>query len=229
MSTKRILLVEDEEDLRELMILHLRSEGFEIKSFETGEDAKLHLEEKNAPQYDLAVFDWMLPGISGLQLTKKFGSMMPVLMVTARASSGDIVMGLESGADDYVTKPFEIPVFIARVNALLRRRDKQKPASDAIKIGNLTVHVSKVQVRCGKNEIVLTATEFRILVALIENAGRVLTRQKLIESVQGPGINVVGRTIDTHVLALRKKLGPCAALIETMRGIGYRLREGDEK
>lgn len=237
----KILVVEDETDVRDLMTLHLKREGFEAVIASDGEEA-IRLLRENA--YDLVVLDWMLPGVSGLEICKQINRKYPVLMVTARADTTDIVLGLEMGADDYVTKPFEIPVFMARVRALLRRGPlptfsgaesllkPSKPSSnlndpsekfELIELGALRVKVEAHQVFCGNEEIPLTPSEFKLLTALVRNRGRVLTRDRLIELVQGQGVAVVDRAIDTHVFGLRKKLGPCADLIETIRGVGYRV------
>jgi two-component system phosphate regulon response regulator PhoB len=174
----------------------------------------------------------MLPGVSGLDLCKKIrsdqsaaGAQVPVLMVTARAHPSDIVVGLEVGADDYLTKPFDLPVFLARVRALLRRASPQQEASArGFEVGELALDLESYQVTCGKKELQLTPSEFKLLVALVRNRGRVLTRERLIDLVQGEGVTVVDRAIDTHVFGLRKKMGKCADIIETIRGVGYRIR-----
>ncbi len=222
----KVLLVEDEEDLAELMQLHLKSEGLDVTWLENGEDA---LEQAGRENFQLAILDWMLPGISGLEICKALKGKLPILMVTARSSSADLVLGLEMGADDYVVKPFEIPVFTARVRALLRRggafgASAELAQKKIFEMGDLAVDVAKVEARCGKAEIKLTASEFKLLVALLENQGKVLSREMLVKAIQGQGVTVVGRTIDTHVLAIRKKLGQCSDLIETIRGVGYRVK-----
>jgi two-component system, OmpR family, phosphate regulon response regulator PhoB len=217
-----ILVVEDEKDVKDLMLLHLKRENYEALGVENGEEA-LKLIQEN--QYNLVVLDWMLPGISGLEICKKIDHKFPVLMVTARADTADIVLGLEMGADDYITKPFEISVFLARVRALMRRaypQDKNEEG-EKIHVGNLTVHLEAHKVSCGTEEIPLTPSEFKLLAALMKHRGKVLSREKLIELVQGQGVVVVDRAIDTHVFGLRKKLGPCADVIETIRGVGYRV------
>lgn len=217
----KILLVEDEEDVKDLMLVHLKSEGYETTWVESGEDA---LENLDKTGFNLVILDWMLPGISGLETCKKIGGRVPVLMVTARSSAADIVLGLEMGADDYITKPFEIPIFTARIRALLRRGQKSVSEQKHFEIGNLSIDVPSVKVFNGNKEISLTSYEFKLLVALLENQGKVLSREMLVKLIQGAGITVVGRTIDTHILSLRKKLGEVADFIETVRGIGYRIR-----
>lgn len=227
-SAARVLIVEDERDIAELMGLHLKREGHEISVVEDGEQALRQIE---ASPYDLMVLDWMLPGLSGLEVCKRlrghaeYPGTVPVLMVTARAHASDIVLGLEMGADDYLTKPFELPVFLARVRALLRRsKQPTETAGKRMAMGDLTVDLDTYKVACGKKELQLTPSEFKLLVALMRSQGRVLTREMLIDMVQGEGVTVVDRAIDTHVFGLRKKLGRCADLIETIRGVGYRIR-----
>jgi two-component system phosphate regulon response regulator PhoB len=218
----KILVIEDEKDVRDLMILHLKREGYNTFQTENGEEA-LHLLEQN--HYDAVILDWMLPGVSGLDICKKINQKIPVLMVTARADTSDIVLGLEMGADDYVTKPFEIPVFLARVRALLRRTLISYENNDLgkIQVGNLKINIEAHRAFCDEEEITLTPSEFKLLTALMQNRGKVLSREKLIELVQGEGVAVVDRAIDTHVFGLRKKLGPCSDIIETIRGVGYRI------
>jgi len=228
MSTSKVLLVEDEADVRELMLLHLKREGLETTGVENGEEA-LKLLQTN--QYELVVLDWMLPGLSGLEICKRIrnqnptGSQLPILMVTARADTADIVIGLEMGADDYITKPFDIPVFLARVRALIRRSQVslQGPVS-RYQCGELVLDTEEHRVSCGKEELDLTPSEFKLLAALMSNQGRVLSRERLIDLVQGQGVAVVDRAIDTHVFGLRKKLGACSEVVETIRGVGYRVR-----
>jgi two-component system phosphate regulon response regulator PhoB len=220
---ERVLVVEDESDIRGLMTMHLGREGFDVIAAEDGEKAlKLVSEGK----FDLAVLDWMLPGVSGLEICKKLAGRVPILMVTARADAADIVLGLEMGADDYVTKPFEIPVFLARVRALLRRARSAAPGEnpDWLKCGELKLNTAEHRAWRADEELKLTLSEFKLLAALLQNRGRVLSREKLISLVQGAGVNVTDRTIDTHVFGLRKKLETSAELIETIRGVGYRVK-----
>jgi two-component system phosphate regulon response regulator PhoB len=218
----RVLVVEDEADIRQLMQLHLSREGVEVQVAENGENG---LQLFNEKQFDLAVLDWMLPGLSGLDICRKINGKVPVLMVTARADTADIVLGLEAGADDYITKPFEIPVFLARVRALLRRtKGLVGKKSEWIEVEGLRLNIAEHKAMQNGESLELTASEFKLMGALLESRGKVLSRKRLIQLVQGEDINVTDRTVDTHVFGLRKKLGAGADLIETIRGVGYRVK-----
>ncbi len=222
MKKHRILVVEDENDIRELIFLHLSREGHQVESCGNGQEA-LELLKKN--EYHLVVLDWMLPEKSGLEITKEIRKSkkhddLGILMVTAKSANSDLVLGLEAGADDYLVKPFELSVLMARARALLRRTEK--PGSQ-LQLGPLVIDEAAHEAHLQGQVISLTPYEFKLLVTLAQNKGRVLTRDKLIEEVQGSGVAVVERAIDTHVFGLRKKLGECADLIETVRGVGYRI------
>lgn len=226
-SKKKILIVEDEADVRDLIVLQLTREGYAAEATGNGETA-LNLFEKG--QYDLCIVDWMMPGLNGLEVSRairnQFKSSIPVLMVTARAEAADIVLGLEAGADDYVTKPFEVPVLLARVRALLRRTQSIKPseASNVIEIASIRIDVAAHEVTHEGASIPLTPSEFNILLALAQNRGRVLTRDRLIDLIRGVDVSIVSRAIDTHVFGLRKKLGEASDIVETIRGVGYRIK-----
>jgi two-component system phosphate regulon response regulator PhoB len=216
----KILVIEDEKDVKDLMLLHLKREAYEAFGVEDGEEALKLIQFQN---YDLVILDWMLPGLSGLEICKKIQGKLPILMVTARADTSDIVLGLEMGADDYITKPFEIPVFLARVRALIRRAQSvSEPGAERVQMGDLSIDFEAYRVICCSSEIPLTPSEFKLLAALVKNRGRVLSRDKLIQLVQGQGVIVIDRAIDTHIFGLRKKLGDCANFVETIRGVGYR-------
>jgi two-component system, OmpR family, phosphate regulon response regulator PhoB len=235
---ERVLVVEDEDEIRELIALHLRREGLIVDSVASAEEAFQLIEKNN---YTLYALDWMLPGASGVEITKRLransgqstGSVTEpaILMITARAESADIVAGLEAGADDYLTKPFEPSVLLARVRALLRRAQRSASLAsgaststdEIVRIGGLSLDPGTYEVKCCDDPIQLTPSEFKLLMALATSRGRVLTREGLIQQVQGDGVSVVGRTVDTHVFGLRKKLGDCADIIETIRGVGYRV------
>ncbi len=223
-----ILIIEDEKEIRDLMALHLLRQSYLVKEVGSVEEGLVQLEKTGAA---LIILDWMLPGKSGIEflgILKKQSSPPPVLMVTARSEPEDIVEGLESGADDFLTKPFEPSVLLARVKALLRRKEILKPnaqsATNEISIYGLSINPDTYSVLLENEKLHLTPSEFKLLLTMIQMRGRVLTRDQLIEEIQGEGINVVGRTIDTHVFGLRKKLGAWSDNVETSRGIGYRVR-----
>jgi len=222
MGKSRILVVEDENDIRELILLHVEREGHIVDSCSNGAEALKKIQEN---EYDLVMLDWMLPEKSGLEITKEIRKSskhkdLGILMVTAKSSNADLIMGLESGADDYLVKPFELSVLMARARALLRRTDKK---GEALELGPLTIDEDAHEARVNGEMISLTPYEFKLLATLAQNKGRVLTRDRLIQEVQGGGVAVVERAIDTHVFGLRKKLGESADLIETVRGVGYRI------
>jgi two-component system phosphate regulon response regulator PhoB len=222
MAKSKILVVEDESDIRELIVLHLSREGHLVESCANGADALERIRENG---FDLLVLDWMLPGKSGLEITKEVrrakGYDSPrILMVTAKAANSDLVLGLEAGADDYLVKPFELSVLNARARALLRRTEKR---GSSLELGPLVIDEGAHEARLHGQAINLTPYEFKLLVTLASHRGRVLTRDRLIQEVQGGGVAVVERAIDTHVFGLRKKLGESADLIETVRGVGYRI------
>ena len=226
-----ILVVEDEKDICQLMCLHLNRQDYLTQAAGDGIKAYECL-EKTA--FDLIILDWMLPGMNGLELLiwirdkNPINKRAPVLFVTAKSEPEDIVRALESGADDYIVKPFDLRVLMARVQSLLRRREmkdllnKDKKES-SLSVGNLTLDRSSHKVFIKDQEISLTLSEFLLLETLLMNQGKVLSRQQLINYVQGESTNVTGRTIDTHTSVLRKKIGEYGRLIETVRGVGYRI------
>ncbi|MDG0817982.1 response regulator transcription factor [Bdellovibrio svalbardensis] len=223
-----VLVVEDEQEIRELMALHLLRQGFRVTECTSAEEALNEMAKNN---FQLFVLDWMLPGLSGVDIVEKIKAInrkSPVLMVTAKTEPQDIVMGLEKGADDFLSKPFNPAVFIARVKALVRRAEvglatAGKP-DDEVLVAGLRVNFKSYDISYNNEALHLTPSEFKLLGALVQNLGVVLTREQLIENIQGEGINVVGRTIDTHVFGLRKKLGEWGDRIETIRGVGYRVK-----
>jgi two-component system, OmpR family, alkaline phosphatase synthesis response regulator PhoP len=222
-----ILVIDDEDDLVELVRYNLAREGFHVIAAHDGESG-LRLVDQKSP--DLVVVDLMLPGIDGLEVCRRLRAesrtfKLPIVMLTAKSSESDRVVGLEIGADDYITKPFSPSELVARVKALLRRAAGFEQPSQLIKCGDLTVDLAKHEVSCGNARIDLTATEFRLLQMLAAHPGRVYSRSELIDGVLGSNVAVLDRTIDVHVMALRKKLGESAAFIETIRGFGYRFRE----
>lgn len=231
-SRKSVLVVEDEGEIRQLIVLHLKREGFNVVEAADGEDGRRAL---MSGHFDLAVFDWMVPSLSGLELTRWMRKQTehrqtPILFVTAKTEPEHIASGLDAGADDYLTKPFDTLVLMARVNALLRRREwlntqtEDANNSDPLVLGDLQLHPQTYEVTLGGQPLELTRSEFRLLECLLMGQGKVCSRESLIERIQGEGVNVVGRTVDTHVFGLRKKLGSFSDSIETVRGVGYRVR-----
>ena len=218
-----VLVVEDEIDVRELLVLHLKREGYTVSAFEDAESAIVALKQEN---FDLAILDWMLPKMSGLDLCKHIRSQattnIPILLLTARADTMDKVLGLEIGADDYLTKPFEIREFVARVRALFRRASQNVVQEQ--NIGPLKLNNASKKIFDGDQELSLTPNEFKLLATLMQKPGVTFERTELIKLIQGPGVAVVDRTIDTTVLGLRKKLGDKADWVETVRGFGYRYK-----
>ncbi|MGZ3668237.1 MAG: response regulator transcription factor [Bdellovibrionota bacterium] len=226
MQHAKILVVEDETDIRDLIVLHLTREGHKVEACGNGLEA---MQRATTEHFDLLVLDWMLPEKSGLEILKELRNTtghekVAVLMVTAKGANSDLVMGLENGADDYLVKPFELSVLMARARALLRRLDRKEPTA-RLMMGPLEIDEAAHEARLEGKAISLTPYEFKLLVTLAQNQGRVLTRDQLIREVQGGGVSVVERAIDTHVFGLRKKLGAAADLIETVRGVGYRIAQ----
>ena len=227
MSEKVIAIVDDEEDIVELVSHHLKREGFKVKEFLNGRDFLLFI-ESIVP--DLTILDIMLPGIDGLEICrilkgKQRTSSLPIIMLTAKASEADVVVGLELGADDYIVKPFSPRELIARVKSLLRRTSKKEVGVSTIKIGPLSLNSEKYEVTVNGKKIDLTTTEFKILEVLLERTGSVFTRDQLLKKKRlwGDDKLVYDRTIDVHIKNLREKLGVVGNMIKTIRGIGYKL------
>ncbi len=220
----RLLVVEDDAALAELIGFNLEAEGYAPVIAETAEDAELLLGED---QFDLIVLDWMLPGMSGIELCRRIRrrdetQTVPILMLTARGEEGDRVRGLSTGADDYVVKPFSVPELMARVQALLRRASPQRVA-DTLQRGDISLDRAAHRVTRKAREVRLGPTEFRLLEYFMENAGRVLSREQLLDGVWGRDTYIDGRTVDVHVGRLRKALirGSESDPIRTVRGTGY--------
>jgi len=230
MAEKVIAIVEDEEDIVELVSHHLKREGLRVKEFHNGRDFLSFL-ESIIP--DLVLLDIMLPGIDGLEIcrmlkNKNRTSKLPIIMLTAKASEADVVVGLELGADDYIVKPFSPRELVARVKSLLRRSGIKEVQDENLKIGPISLNPDKFDVKVNGNKIGLTTTEFKILEALIQRRGAVFTRDQLLKKKRlwGDDKLVYDRTIDVHIKNLREKLGKAGNMIKTIRGIGYKL-EGD--
>lgn len=229
-NPSQILVVEDEQDIRQLMCLHLSRKGHNIEEAVNGSKAYEILDQKS---FDLIILDWMLPGMSGLELLSWIRNkprplgVTPILFVTAKSEPENIVKALQTGADDYLVKPFDLRVLMARVSSLLRRheiRELEKSDSQSkLTIGNLTLDREAHKVFIQNQEVILTLSEFLLLETLLKNQGKVLSRQQLASYILGEETNVTSRTIDTHTSILRKKIGDYGKLIETVRGVGYRI------
>jgi two-component system alkaline phosphatase synthesis response regulator PhoP len=228
MAKERVLVVDDEEDILELVEYNLSRNGFEVTTVTSGEKA-LAIARGAVP--DLVVLDLMLPGLDGLEtcrLLKRDPRTrdVPVLMLTARGDETDIVRGLEMGADDYVTKPFSPRVLLARVRAVLRRREEESSDDQArLERGGIIIDPRRHEVSVDGETVQLTATEFRLLHLLARRPGWVFTRQQIIDQVQGEDVAVTPRSVDVHLVALRRKLLHRGEVLETVRGVGYRYKD----
>jgi DNA-binding response OmpR family regulator len=220
-----VAVVDDERDIVELVSVHLRKAGYEVEGFG---DAEAFLEFMEERRPDIVILDLMLPDIDGLEICKTLRSedrwsSIPIIMLTARTGETDKVLGLELGADDYVTKPFSPRELIARVKAVLRRRPGEADARE-IRVGSLlAIDSDRYEVRVEGRRVDLTPTEFRILKFLSTNRGRVFTRDQILDHLWGHEKAVVDRTVDVHIRNIREKLGRAARLIRNVRGIGYKV------
>lgn len=219
-----IYLVEDDNSIRELVAYTLHSAGFQAEGFERP-SAFWHACETELP--DLVLLDLMLPEEDGISILKKLRQAsqtkkLPIILLTAKSSEYDKIMGLDSGADDYVAKPFSMMELLARVKALLRRTEKAE-AEVIYSMGGLTINKTRHEVKTDGALVALTLKEFDLLCLLLENKGRVLTRDQLLNSIWGYGFDGENRTVDVHIRTLRQKLGKCGEYIETVRGVGYKI------
>ena len=226
MVEKRILIVEDEPAIAEVLEYNLAKEGYEV-GIDCRGDTALETIRRNPP--DLVILDLMLPGLDGLELTRFLKrdsrtSQIPLLMLTAKSEEVDRIVGLELGADDYITKPFSPREVVLRVKAVLRRGMGSEEGKDFLEVGDIRLDVAGHRLLLAADEIPLTATEFRLLRLLIERRNRVQTREILLTDVWRYSEDVDSRTVDTHIRRLRRKLGAEADRIETVVGVGYRLR-----
>ena len=224
---RTILVIDDEPELVKLLDYNLTKAGYLVLSARDGETG-LGSARKHAP--DAIILDVMMPGLDGWEVCKRLRqdpstSALPILMLTAKAEEGDRVLGLELGADDYVTKPFGVRELLARVKALLRRSEVASSSPEVLKSGKIVLDSSRRTVTSSGKPVALTATEFNLLKALAEKQGRVISREDLLSLARGDDVAVMDRTVDVHVAALRKKLGKNGETIETVRGVGYRLKE----
>ena len=230
MNQTKIIVVEDEPDILELVSYNLKREGFIVASTDDGNSA-CPLVEKEQPA--LVILDLMLPGIDGLEICRQLKSSaitknIPIIMMTAKSEETDIVLGLGLGADDYVSKPFRPKELIARVKAVLRRSFNEETLiseqDKVIKLGAVTIYPEQYQLKIDGEMVVLTLSEFRILSKMAASPNRVFSREQLLIETGGDQVVVLDRNIDVHIRAIRKALADYDGLIETVRGVGYRLR-----
>jgi DNA-binding response OmpR family regulator len=225
----KILVVDDETDVIDLLVINLRVEGFNVIAVEDGATA---LAKARAEKPSLIILDLMLPKMSGLEICKVLKSdistrNIPIIMLTAKAEEVDKIVGLELGADDYVTKPFSPRELMLRVNRSLRRGKDKTPSVEKLTIGELVLDHGRHEVLVKNEPVELTATEFKLLALLMDRRGRVQGRDRLLNDVWGYESVIDTRTVDTHVRRLREKLGTLASYIETVRGVGYRISESE--
>lgn len=225
MAKANILLVDDEPDLLELLQYNLTRAGYRVDCAASGESA---LRQMRSRVPDLIVLDLLLPDLDGLEVCKRMKqeprtAVVPIVMLTARGEEADVVTGLELGADDYLTKPFSPRVLVARLKAVLRRQSRDRDTQTGTVVhGDMVIHPGHYEVRIGEHPVRLTPTEFRILHFLAQRPGWVFTRYQIVDEVRGDDAGVTERSVDVHIAALRRKLGHHAAVVETIRGVGYR-------
>lgn len=227
-SQVKILIIEDDHDIRDLIRLQLKLQNYDVSVASSGKEA---IEQTENNDFQLFLIDRMLPDTNGielcklLRLNKKYES-TPIILVTALSEPENIIEGLDAGANDYITKPFDINILHARVRAQLRSLKPSK-SSELLEFGLLKIDVQKCSVKVEEESIGLTNTEFQILTTLALKPGIVHTRESLIQKILGGDVHVTNRTIDTHIAGLRKKLKVCSTAIETIRGVGYRLKDNE--
>jgi two-component system phosphate regulon response regulator PhoB/two-component system alkaline phosphatase synthesis response regulator PhoP len=224
---KIIAVVDDEDDIRELISVNLKKAGFKTKEFP---DADVLIKSLSKSVPDLIILDIMMPGTDGIEacrILKKDErySAIPVIMLTAKTDEADRVVGLELGADDYVSKPFSPRELTARVKAVLRRKTAEEERPETVKLAGISIDIQKHEVLVKGKKIVLTATEFNILNILASKKERVLSREQILDSLWGSEKVVVDRTIDVHIKHLREKLGSAGKMIKNIRGVGYKIEE----
>jgi len=227
MAATRILIVEDDEDIVELLAYNLKREGYEIEWVGNGKEVQ---NECHHFRPHLILLDLMLPEMDGLEVCRRLKandstSGIPIIMITARGEDSAMVSGLELGADDYVAKPFQPRVLLARIHAVLRRYENQDHDKDEIKVDRILIRPRQHQVFVDQDEVQLTYMEFKLLEALASHPGWVFTRRQIVDTIRGQGYAVTDRAVDVLVVGLRKKLGDYAKMIETVRGVGYRFQE----
>ena len=224
---KRILLIEDEEDIASLIKLQAEISGYKLHVEVDGINGYRAVERERP---DLVIVDIMLPGQNGFDVCRKIKNHpdlknIPVIILSAKGEELDIILGLELGADDYVPKPFSTKILFSRVKAILRRGKESDKKSKLLQFGEFTLDINRFMLKKNDSPITITLSEFGILKRLVMNQGKVLTRNQLLDDVHNDDAFIVDRNIDVHIAALRRKLGPNFNWIETVRGVGYRLRE----
>ncbi len=224
---KRILLIEDEEDIAALIKLQADLSGYKLHVEVDGVNGYRAVEREKP---DLVIVDVMLPGQNGFDICRKIKSNpelknIPVVILSAKGEELDIILGLELGADDYVAKPFSPKILFSRIKAILRRGKEPEKAPKLLAFGDFTLDITRYLLKKNDQPVTITLSEFGILKRLVTNQGKVLTRNQLLDDVHNDDAFIVDRNIDVHIAALRKKLGPNFNWIETVRGVGYRLRE----
>lgn len=226
-----IYVIEDEENIRELIKIAMEGFGYEVSAFENAEEALQKMQERKP---DLAIFDWMLPGISGVEAIRQMRTVqklerVPVILLTAKDKELDKVKGLDSGADDYMTKPFGVLELAARVRSLLRRSSAEEGQAAGLACGELSVNQKTREVHFAGKRIELTLKEYELLVYLLEHRDRVVPREELLNHIWGYGYDGETRTLDIHIRTLRQKLGEKGQeYIRTSRGVGYRLMGNEQ-
>ena len=224
MNRKTILVVEDEEDIRRIVVYNLKREQFEVREASTGEEGLVL-----AVQADLILLDLMLPNIDGFEVCRQLKrnpntAQIPIIILSAKGEEADIVTGLELGAEDYITKPFSPKILMARVRAAFRRKTFLLSDDHTRSFGNMTIAVAKHVVTVDKKTIDLTVTEFKLLCFLSRRPGWVFTRDQILSGVHGDDCISTDRAVDVQIVGLRRKLGTAGDYIETLRGVGYRFR-----
>jgi DNA-binding response OmpR family regulator len=229
MSKPTVLVVEDDPDIVEVLVYNLRREGYVVDSVGDGERG-LALALSRKP--DIVLLDLMLPGMDGMEVCRRLrakedGADVPVIMLTAKGEETDVVLGLEMGADDYVTKPFSPREVLARVRALLRRKERERKGGERkrIEVGDVVLDAERFEATLAGEDLALTRAEFRLLWALCARPGRVFTRDELVDRITAGESLIIDRNVDVHISAIRRKLGASAGLIATVRGVGYKCKD----
>lgn len=230
MQKPRILLVEDEEDIAALIKLQAEMSGYKLHVEVDGLNGLVAIEREKP---ELVILDIMLPGQSGLDVCRKMKHHpdlkdIPVILISAKSEELDVILGLELGADDYVTKPFSPKILFSRVKAVLRRKAEPEREPKQLVFGPFSMDLDRYQIKKRGKQVALTLSEFGILKRLVINTGKVLTRNQLLDDLSNDDAFVVDRNIDVHIAALRKKLGPNFDMIDTVRGVGYRFKDDTE-